>query len=569
MLKYLVLLSPLLVGARGDFVLVERRDSPPPGFSRIGSAPANDVLNLRLALAQGNIEGLHDTVYEISTPGSSRYGQYLTAAEVAQYVSPSAETLSQVNSWLAASDLTASPLTPAGDWISVNMTITQANSLLAADFATFQNEDTNQTVVRTLSYSIPSALKTSVDWVHPTTGFPTASGGGFPTFINKTSGAPVPKAPRAVPDDCRGDTWTLPCILQLYGISSTPAKPAANLFGVSGFGNDFANKRDLKTFLQTYRPDMNPNTTFDLLSVDDGINNQLPAGAGIGGNPDIQWSVGLTSGVPVTFISTGTLPNDLVTEMLDQAHYLLSMDKPPQTILNTDLPGLESQVASPQMAVSLCNAYAQLAARGVSYITQTSIWGAGSVPLPGCQAFDPPFPASCPFVTAVGATEFTTDETEETASTFSGGGFSKFFKRPPYQDAAVEAYLKASNNTHTTAFNASGRALPDVAAMIGVDWIFAGEVIDFLTTPEYSATIFASVVALLTNERIAAGRPGLGFLNPLIYKYGNEAFNDFQTGGSWACAGALPGFNSTKGWDPVTGFGSPSYPKLLEICSKL
>jgi hypothetical protein len=81
MLKYLVLLSPLLVGARGDFVLVERRDSPPPGFSRIGSAPANDVLNMRLALAQGNIEGLHDTVYEISTPGSSRYGQYLTAAE--------------------------------------------------------------------------------------------------------------------------------------------------------------------------------------------------------------------------------------------------------------------------------------------------------------------------------------------------------------------------------------------------------------------------------------------------------------------------------------------------------
>jgi hypothetical protein len=68
-------------------------------------------------------------------------------------------------------------------------------------------------------------------------------------------------------------------------------------------------------------------------------------------NPDIQLSVGLTSGVPVTFISTGTLPNDLVTEMLDQAHYLLSMNKPPQTILNTDLPGLESQVASPQMAV--------------------------------------------------------------------------------------------------------------------------------------------------------------------------------------------------------------------------
>jgi hypothetical protein len=35
-----------------------------------------------------------------------------------------------------------------------------------------------------------------------------------------------------------------------------------------------------QTFLETYRPDINPNTTFDFLSVDDGINNQLPADAG-------------------------------------------------------------------------------------------------------------------------------------------------------------------------------------------------------------------------------------------------------------------------------------------------
>jgi hypothetical protein len=61
-------------------------------------------------------------------------------------------------------------------------------------------------------------------------------------------------------------------------------------------------------------------------------------------------------------------------------------------------------------------------------------------------------------VTAVGATEFTTDETEETASEFSGGRFSNFFKRPRYQDTAVAACLKAINNTRNTAFNISGRA---------------------------------------------------------------------------------------------------------------
>jgi tripeptidyl-peptidase-1 len=59
-------------------------------------------------------------------------------------------------------------------------------------------------------------------------------------------------------------------------------------------------------------------------------------------------------------------------------------------------------------------------------------------------------------VTAVGATEFNNDEAQETTSELSGAGFSKFFSRPRYQDAAVSAYLKATNNTDNIAFNVSG-----------------------------------------------------------------------------------------------------------------
>ncbi|KAJ6552831.1 peptidase S8/S53 domain-containing protein [Mycena capillaripes] len=571
MLKHLTIVFILLVGVRSDFVVLGRRNSAPPGFSLVGSPPADEILTLRLALTQSNVEGLQDTVYDISMPGSPRYGQYLTQAEVDQYVVPSSETLSQVNSWLAASNLTATPLTSAGDWISVNMTVAQANTLLVADFSTFQNEATNQTVVRTLSYSIPSFLKTSVDWVHPTISFPDSKGHSVPTTVRKTSPVTSTRPPAAsLSPDCQGlSSWNPACLQELYEIPSTHAKPAANVFGVSGFENDFANKRDLKTFLETYRPDINPNTTFGLISVDDGINNQLPAGAGLSGNPDIQYAVGLATGVPVTFISTGTLPNDLVTEMLDQAHYLLSLEHPPQTILNSWTVGLESQVVSPQMAISLCNAYAQLAARGVSYIVQTGIWGAGGIPfLPDCKPFDPPFPATCPFVTAVGATEFDVNEgeLEETASEFSGGGYSNFFRRPRYQDSAVSAYLKATNNTHTTAFNVSGRAVPDLSAIFFVDWIFDQEIINFLETPEFSAAIFASIVALLNNERIAAGKPSLGFLNPLIYEHG-EAFRDFTTGSNPGCN--TPGFNATSGWDPVSGFGSPLYSKLQKIIKDL
>jgi tripeptidyl-peptidase-1 len=62
-----------------------------------------------------------------------------------------------------------------------------------------------------------------------------------------------------------------------------------------------------------------------------------------------------------------------------------------------------------------------------------------------------------------------------------------------------------------------------------LDFIFEQRLFNFSQTPQFSAAIFASMVALLNSERIAAGKPGLGFLNPLIYQHG-DAFKDFTTG---------------------------------------
>ncbi|KAJ7875520.1 family S53 protease [Mycena olivaceomarginata] len=555
MQKPIVFLFLLLASVHANSLVLEKRDGP-PGFLRVGPAPLDQTLNLRLALAQNNIAGLQDTVYEISTPGNPRYGQYLTQDEVNKFVAPSAETLSQVKSWLAAHSIASLPLTPAGDWISVNMSVSQANKMFAAEFSTFQNQDTNQTVVRTLSYSVPIALQAGINWVHPTVNFPVVK---TPSVLNLTSKAVSKRAyttNTSVSADCRANaSWTPACLQELYGIPSTPPQPAANSFGVSGFQNGFANERDLKQFLGTYRPDMNPNTTFDLITLDGGVNNQLPADAGIFEGADIQYAIGLTTGVPVTFISTGTLPDDVFTEMLDQAQFLISMEKPPQTIVNGNQGSLEFQVSS-QFAISLCNAYAQLAARGVSYIVNV---GEGCTP-----GVNPPFPATCPFVTAVGETNFRPGDTEETANEAIQGGFSDLFKRPEYQDAAVNTYLESTGNTNSSAFNATGRAVPDVAAIGLVDFVWEGQVIDFLDG--LSVQIFASIVALLNNERIAAGRPPLGLLNPLIYQ-NSAAFTDIITGNNAACFEVV--FNSTAGWDPITGFGSPIYPALQEISSKL
>lgn len=45
-----------------------------------------------------------------------------------------------------------------------------------------------------------------------------------------------------------------------------------------------------------------------------------------------------------------------------------------------------------------------------------------------------------------------------------------------------------------------------------------------------SSPIFASVIALLNDELVAAGKSPLGFLNPFLYSTGASALADITTG---------------------------------------
>jgi subtilase family serine protease len=73
-----------------------------------------------------------------------------------------------------------------------------------------------------------------------------------------------------------------------------------------------------------------------------------------------------------------------------------------------------------------------------------------------------------------------------------------------------------------------------------------------------SAPQFSALVAIAGQ---IAGH-GLGLINPTLYKlaagpdYGTY-FYDVTTGNN-AADPSVPGFNAIKGWDPVTGLGTPN-----------
>jgi len=51
-----------------------------------------------------------------------------------------------------------------------------------------------------------------------------------------------------------------------------------------------------------------------------------------------------------------------------------------------------------------------------------------------------------------------------------------------------------------------------------------------------------------------------------------QAFNDITTGDNICtedgCSSSCYGFHCSKGWDPVTGLGSPVYPEMLNYIKK-
>jgi subtilase family serine protease len=63
-----------------------------------------------------------------------------------------------------------------------------------------------------------------------------------------------------------------------------------------------------------------------------------------------------------------------------------------------------------------------------------------------------------------------------------------------------------------------------------------------------ASPVTASIIALLNDARLRAGKPALGFLNPLIYFYAYRGFTDITTGQSDGCNG-----NDTQTGAPTPG----------------
>jgi len=202
---------------------------------------------------------------------------------------------------------------------------------------------------------------------------------------------------------------------------------------------------------------------------------------------------------------------------------------------------------------------------------------------PSKCGFNPSYPATCPYVTAVGATQGPEDNTVEIMCSSktnglitSGGGFSGVFTTADYQAADVAGYLKdGPDMPPISQFNSKGRGYPDVAAMgHNYEEVIGGQTYQVSGTSAASP-VFAGMISLINGLRLSQGKSSLGFINPSLYSNAAD-FHDITSGTNNCCAGAPGsatcckyGFTATTGWDPTTGLGTPDFGKLAATLAAL
>lgn len=207
--------------------------------------------------------------------------------------------------------------------------------------------------------------------------------------------------------------------------------------------------------------------------------------------------------------------------------------------------------------------------RGVSVFFSSGDNGvAGNGEASCSDGFYGTWPASCPYITSVGGTEF--NGSDEVVANFQqyapsarspGGGYSEHFAAPDYNKEVTAAYAQSLDASTQRLFKAENRGYPDIS-LISVQFQVAvgGKTEQVLGTSASSPSV-AGLVSLLNDYLHSQGKPNLGFLNPLLYSdKAKAALRDVTSGNNFGCDS--DGFPAKEGWDAASGLGSFDFAKL-------
>jgi len=389
-----------------------------------------------------------------------------------------------------------------------------------------------------MTYSLPSYVASALDFVAPTVHIPPPP---------KKASRPAPASMVAAPLIGNSPKH----LRELYSVD-VEGKAPGNKMAVTAFLEQHYSKADLHEFWSLFcegitcgkgDPVLKGDETTGLLS---GTESML----------DIESITGVAGNVSSEFWGfSGRSSDNDANEPFMKWLALLSntSDTIVPKVFSTSY-GEDEDAWSMAAATRMNTEFQKAGTRGISLLYASGDEGAN------CKSgkFVAETPGSSPWVTAVGGT---TGNKEEAVG-LSSGGFSTRWSMPDYQKAAVQAYMSsgASIPPKTRGYNAAGRAYPDISAQATGFTVVSNRIPEpGVAGTSCAAPTASGVIALLNDARLQAGKSTLGFLNPWIYK-NMDKWNDITEGSNSGCSG--DGWPAAKGWDAVTGAGTPNYKQL-------
>lgn len=533
----------------------------------------------------------------MSDPDHERYGQHLSGDEVDDLVRPKKETSELVEEWLRENGVEDIGYNSAKDWITIHLPIEFAERLLDTEYHNYKHED-GHIIARTTHWSLPRHLHAHIDTIQPTTSFFRGAANAA-TWVEMAPEVPASyKKPSngSIAAVCNVTSVTPECFATLYQTKGYHTKASnKNSIGFTNYLGEIPIRPDTELFLKKYRPEaVSSAKTFKQYSIDGGPEqdgpltlNQSLEDISHEANLDVQAISGISWKTPIFSYSTGgqppfipdpATPTNTNEPYLTWVNWLLQQRNIPP-IISTSY-GEPEQSIPPSYMERVCNQFAMVGARGTTLFFSSGDRGLGGTNTcytndgTNTYKFIPDFPASCPYVTTVGATmNFQPEESayrpsRNVSGVFrdlyaSGSGFSDYFDRPAWQDNVVSEYVDNLGDLYDGLYNKDGRAYPDLAAQGLYFAYFWNGTEGTISGTSASTPLTAGIFALVNDALLASGKKQLGFLNPWLYKKGYKGLTDITKGYSHGCN--VEGFPVTEGWDPITGFGTPDFPKLVKL----
>ncbi|MBR8182761.1 peptidase S53 [Burkholderia ambifaria] len=492
----------------------------------VSAAPmsATAPVHVALVLKLNDEAGLNRFIEHARTPGSSGFGAVLTAAQIAAQYAPTAAQVATVKAYLASKGFTNIK-------VADNNMIVEADAPAGVISGVFQTTlvpvamaDGTSTHINTAPETVPDAISGVVRGV---LGLDTATR-LRPNFVRASNAAAAPTA-NASPTISAVTVGHNPTQFPgIYSVGSTPT--AANTtIGIIAEGDVTQSVIDLATFESHNQLPAVP------VSVIHAGLSSADTSANVEWSLDSQTIVGMSGGLKqLNFYVARSFAWSDIALAINRA-----VSDNTARVINMSIGGCENW--APTAAI---DTLFQLAvAQGQTF--SVSSGDSGSVAY-GCNGTSVQYPATSPYVVAVGGTTLYTNGNGnyagETAWEASGGGISGFEPIPSWQSNVPALKGRASRGMPDLAFDAD----PNSGAQIIV-----GGQLETVGGTSLSAPLFSATWARLLSGSCATS---LGFAAPTIYSVQSTTasiFHDVTNGSNGA-------YSAGSGWDFVTGWGTPN-----------